>query len=351
MTTESRSVLCSACGLLMLLALACSGDPQTTQTEAPARKPTAREDTLRILNKRIKENPNDPNLYYRRSQLIWEEGDTVLAMADIDRALDIEPDNADYLYLRGTFHYMRGRDKAAEKDLDEAVRMRSTNPNAYYLMGNIAFLRKEYDKALHWMDRAIKIDGKVPIFYVGKALVYRAQGQTGRAITHANYALEHDKNFLKASALLADIYLNEQYDLKQARKYTYFMLEADSLHPLGRAQMGLILYKESQAAADETTRKSLLQKAVEQYSMAIRKDTRYADAFYQRGYMQQELGRLDAAEADYKQVLALNPGDFRAAFMLGSIYEKYEDWAQSRQYYQQALDAKPDYADARQALN
>jgi tetratricopeptide (TPR) repeat protein len=331
--------------------LACEpGTDGKKDAEAATKPRTARQDTIAVLSKRIQANPNDPNLYYRRAKYSWEDGDTTLAMADIDRALSLEPDNADYLYQRGAFHYMRGQDKAAWRDLDEAVRLKVTNPDAYYLMGSIAYLRKDYAQALNWMDRAIKINDQLPIFYVGKALVYRGQGQIARAIAHANYALERDKQYLKALALLVDIHLNEQPDLQAARRFTYFMLEKDSLHPLARFNMGLILYKEAAQAAAGAQRQALLQKAIEQFNMAVGRDTRYANAYYMRGYMQQELGKLDAAEADYKQALKLNPKDHRAAFMLGSIYERYEEWEKARTYYKQAVAAKPDFADAKAAL-
>jgi tetratricopeptide (TPR) repeat protein len=264
--------------------------------------------------------------------------------------VNLEPDNEEYLYGNAELAYIRGKDQQALDYLKRAVAQKTQRPEAYHLMGNVYLLQKNYTQALANMDRAIDLDKTQPIFYLGKALIYRQMKQPQRAITFANYALERNKAFLKAAALAADIHLNEVYDPKEARRYVYYILEADSLHPVGHYYMGYVLYRQAAETGDRSLYKPLMNKAIEEYSQAIKADPTYNDARYQRGYLYQQLDKLDKATADYKAVLERNPQDARAAFQLGSLYEYYKDYSRALKYYRQALQAKPDFAEARQAI-
>jgi tetratricopeptide (TPR) repeat protein len=61
-------------------------------------------------------------------------------------------------------------------------------------------------------------------------------------------------------------------------------------------------------------------------------------------------GKLDEAEAIYKEILAKTPGVPQAHLNLGFIYSQRKDWAAAEAAYQKALELKPDYSDASVAL-
>jgi tetratricopeptide (TPR) repeat protein len=61
-------------------------------------------------------------------------------------------------------------------------------------------------------------------------------------------------------------------------------------------------------------------------------------------------GKLDEAEAIYKEILAKTPSVPQAHFNLGHIYSQRKDWAGAEAAYKKALELKPDYSDASVAL-
>jgi tetratricopeptide (TPR) repeat protein len=61
-------------------------------------------------------------------------------------------------------------------------------------------------------------------------------------------------------------------------------------------------------------------------------------------------GKLDEAEAIYKEILVKTPGVPQAHFNLGYIYSQRKDWAGAEAAYRKALELKPDYSDASVAL-
>jgi tetratricopeptide (TPR) repeat protein len=61
-------------------------------------------------------------------------------------------------------------------------------------------------------------------------------------------------------------------------------------------------------------------------------------------------GKLDEAEAAFKDILAKNPGIPQVHYNLGYIYGQKKDWAAAEAAFTKALELKPDYSDASVAL-
>lgn len=57
-------------------------------------------------------------------------------------------------------------------------------------------------------------------------------------------------------------------------------------------------------------------------------------------------GKLDEAEAAYRQILAKDPAIPQVHYNLGYLYLQRKDWASAEAAYKKALELKPDYADA-----
>jgi len=61
-------------------------------------------------------------------------------------------------------------------------------------------------------------------------------------------------------------------------------------------------------------------------------------------------GKLDEAEAIYKEILAKNPTIPQVHYNLGWIHGQRKDWAGAEEAYKKALELKPDFSDASVAL-
>jgi tetratricopeptide (TPR) repeat protein len=61
-------------------------------------------------------------------------------------------------------------------------------------------------------------------------------------------------------------------------------------------------------------------------------------------------GKLDEAEAAFKEILTKNPGIPQVHYNLGYIYGQKKDWAGAEAAFKKALELKPDYSDASVAL-
>lgn len=63
-----------------------------------------------------------------------------------------------------------------------------------------------------------------------------------------------------------------------------------------------------------------------------------------------QAGKLDEAEAAYKELLAKLPDIPEVYYNLGYIYSQKKDWAQAEAAYQKAIELKPGYAEAINSL-
>jgi Tfp pilus assembly protein PilF len=74
-------------------------------------------------------------------------------------------------------------------------------------------------------------------------------------------------------------------------------------------------------------------------------------ALFQKAIEHAQAGRLDEAEAAFKEALAKNPSRPELVhFNLGFVYTQKKDWASAEAAYEKAIESKPDYGEAHLAL-
>jgi tetratricopeptide (TPR) repeat protein len=71
-----------------------------------------------------------------------------------------------------------------------------------------------------------------------------------------------------------------------------------------------------------------------------------AEAAYRTGYQAIQAGDLEAAKREMERVIADRPDDFRAHYLLGSVYLRQNLLDQAQLRFEQVILLKPDFADA-----
>ncbi|MCL2928495.1 MAG: tetratricopeptide repeat protein [Trichodesmium sp. St19_bin2] len=98
------------------------------------------------------------NDFYQRGLAKYEQQDYQSALAEFDRAIDIDSSHIDAYIYRGDAKDKLEDYEGAIADYNEAIKIDSTHPKAYYSRGNV--LRKAGDNrgAIADYDQAIKLD-------------------------------------------------------------------------------------------------------------------------------------------------------------------------------------------------
>jgi len=83
------------------------------------------------------------------------KGDYDSALADFNKAIELNPDNAENYRNRGTAYFFKGEFFFALTDLNEAIRLDPKNPAAYFIrgstykaLGQINDANKDFEKVL-----------------------------------------------------------------------------------------------------------------------------------------------------------------------------------------------------------
>ncbi|MDP3093545.1 MAG: tetratricopeptide repeat protein [bacterium] len=91
-------------------------------------------------------------------------------------------------------------------------------------------------------------------------------------------------------------------------------------------------------------RKGDLEKAVQEFKLAIELNPRYADAFHNLANTYQLMGKEELAVENYKKAVEFNPYLWQSYQNLALIYFQQKDLVQASQYLEKAIEVNPENA-------
>lgn len=344
-------------GVISLLLL---NSCEKTSTENPTQKQLARPDSitdvLRIaaLTKQIETNREDYALYRDRSELYYQLDSLDRAVKDIETAISLYRTGPDLYYWRGFLAFASGDSAQARSAYQQAIDLGTQNSEAYYQLGQLAFFNREYVEAQQLYARAAEFSPREPIYIFAQGFLLESQKDYKGATKKYLDALALDSTFAKPLTRLHDLYLDYYENEGVAMKYNAQLLRNQSLHPLGRYQLGNYHLRRALRAKNSENQplfEEQINLAVENYTLSINKDPQYALSRYFRGYAYfQGAQRIDLAIVDMEAALQIDPKLASAHFVLGSIYEFNGDLQSAKNYYERAVQYQPDSRDFQQAL-
>lgn len=209
----------------------------------------------------VERTPNDPNAYNIRGAALGKAGRYDDAIADFNRALQINPRFAQAYANRGLVYRLKNDDANALADYNRALQVNPQYANAYVRRGNVYRRQNQLALALEDYNQAIKIDRTDPEAFHNRGLVYQAQK------LH-NFALEDFTTAIGLSPQAAPPY--------NARGESYLVT--------GDAQS-----------------------ALEDFNAAVSRDRGNAKAWYNQGVALQRLNRNKEAASAFQKAMTLDP--------------------------------------------
>lgn len=112
------------------------------------------------LNKALQLNPEFIDALMRRALLLFDSGDLKSAEKDCTAVLKIKQRHFKALLLRGKIRLQKNKLEAAYQDLLEAMNLRKSNPEVYYELGKVCAKMGEKEKARDYKNiaRALEDD-------------------------------------------------------------------------------------------------------------------------------------------------------------------------------------------------
>ena len=234
--------------------------------------------------------------------------------------------------LNALEHHWAGRLDEATQIYQQILQADPDNPDALHLLGNIACQLGEVDTAIRFISRANALFPKNTAYLISLGTAYRANEQPDLAMSCYSRVLAIDPN--SASAYFG-IGNTQQCQGKLDGAAKSFIV-ALALNP------GFIEARYNLANLEKSMGK--LSEAIDNYRIVVASKPDFADAYHNMGSALYALGKLDDALASYEKALRLNLPETHNN--IGIIHFDRGQFEQSLACYQQAIAAKPDYAEA-----
>ena len=252
------------------------------------------------LNLRIRQNINDGDLYLERSLIFEAGGDFQSAMADVDRALNINPEKAGYFVRQGELFLKTGSYNQAESSLIKASQIDRENLSSRLKLAEYYYYNRRFKEGMRYVNEALRIDMYNAEAYFLKGIIHENSGDTDLAISSYQTCVEQDPDYFEAYFQLG-------------------MIFASKRNPL----------------------------AIEYYNNAIRIRPGETQSYYNKGLICQETGDYNQALLTYSELLKIDPNYKEAHFNMGYVNMFFlREYKQGAIHFTRAIDASPDYYQA-----
>ena len=176
--------------------------PPAKPLESPSPTPPALADdpTIKSLNDKLKDNPDDAAALYRRGQVYASKGAYELAIKDFNNSLRLNPKDVEAFNNRCWARTVIGDLQAALKDCNEALRLRPNFVDALDSRGLVNLKSGQNKNAIADFDAALKINPRLTSSLYGRGLAKKRNGSIPEGDLDINNAKAMDPNIVKEFA-------------------------------------------------------------------------------------------------------------------------------------------------------
>ncbi len=320
-------------GMVIPAILSCNS-PEKPGTTGISEENVTGDPALDSLNLMIKKDSTNSNAFYLRSRYYIGQGETNLALGDINRAIQLDNQRSEYFITLADIYLAANRVPNCLEALLKARELDPASNDAMLKLAEVYLILKDYENTFKYTGMALDRDRINPVAHFIRGYAYLETGDTSLAVKNFQTAADQDQNYYEAFMQLGILFsihrdplaigyfqtatriapnrtegwyllgmtYQDQENIPKAIE-TYHNLLAiapdfkDALFNLGYVNL---VYTSDYAAA------------IDYFTRAITVDSRYTDAYFNRGYSYELSGDKVNARKDYQKALELLPNYDRA---------------------------------------
>jgi tetratricopeptide (TPR) repeat protein len=306
---------------------------------------TSTDQSLADLNKKLVDDPNNAGLYHERCLYFFNKGKYEKAMDDITRALSIDSANTEYIYTKGDIYFTVMRFDDATAAFAKVLKKEHGHARANLKMARILMQLKQYKEAIQHIDLALKTDVNLAEGYFLKGVAFQYMGDSVNAASSYQTAVEQKADYYDAYVTLGLLYAARRDSLAVEYYTSALSLRPNSPEALynlaiyyqdnGKPKKAFAIYNElnklgpNEGAFHNKGYIYLVylgqyDKAIPEFDSALHINTKYVEAYHNRGLAYRELKKYREARADFKAALKLNPQFELSANELDDMDRKHQ---------------------------
>ncbi len=286
----------------------------------------------------IEKDATNPELYYRRSNVYFEEKMLDAALADMEQSLVLSEDQPLYLFFKGRILYAMNKTQDAAIAYEKAISIKPDFEEAQLKLAELYYIVKEHKKSMDLYNTILANNKSNTTALFFKGMNFKEIGDTASAIQTFQKTYEIDPNHYDAVMQLGNLYAGLKNKISLDYYVTASRLKPKSAEPPYSA--GVYFQQNNE-----------YKKAVKMYEQALKADEKYYQAYYNSALINIEIGRYSDAIVNLNTVVRLEPGLVDAYYMRGICYEAMNNKEDAIVNYQYTLALDPKHKAAQKALS
>ena len=284
---------------------------------------------LKAINAELIKSPDDASLYDQRAKIYILLKQYDEAVGDALRATKIDSTKAEYYVTLADVYFAFNKTRAAKETLEYIVKKYPDNTEAHLKLGELFFLVKQYEPAIAEINKALKIDVNLARAYYLKGCVFKEMGDTAKAVSSMETAIEQNNKYFEAFVDLGILYAVRKNPLAfqyydnalrlRANDENVLYAKAKLLQDIDKVDESLFEYEKILVVNKNNTqtlynmgaiylgKKKDALKASDYFSKAIAVDPKYTEAYFARGVCYESMKDIVNAKADYNMCLQVTP--------------------------------------------
>jgi tetratricopeptide (TPR) repeat protein len=294
---------------------------------------------LKAVNAELLDNPNSAELYDKRANIYISLKQLNEAVNDAKRAIKLDSTKADFYMTLVDAYYTQNNTRLAKELLEIIQKKFPENVDALLKLAEIYYIVKQYQKGIDYVNTALKINERLAKAYYLKGSIYRESGDTARAVSSLETAIEQDTKFENAYIDIALMYAARKNPI--ALEYYNNALKINPYNDN-------TIYARAKLLQDI----GKIDEAIIEYKSILTKNKNCENCYYNLGAIYLEIKKDNKiALENFTNAIALNPNSAQAYFARGYTYSKLKDKASAKADYNMCLKIQPNFESAIQALN